>query len=43
MDEVISMPGAISSTTIELIGPFFMLLTLPERMLRALIFMFYPG
>ena len=43
MDETISTPGAISSTTIELMGPFLMLLTFPERTLRALIFMFYLG
>ena len=33
------MPGAISKVTTELIGPFLMDVTLPERMLRALIFL----
>ena len=38
IEDVISMPGAISKVTTELIGPFLMDVTLPERMLRALIF-----
>ena len=39
IEEVISMPGAISRTTTELTGPFLMDLTLPGMIFRALIFM----
>ena len=38
IEDVISMPGAISKVTTELIGPFLIDVTLPETMLRALIF-----
>lgn len=38
IEAVTSTPGAISRTTIVLIGPFLRDFTFPLRMLRALIF-----
>jgi hypothetical protein len=39
MEETISMPGATSSVTMELMGPFLMALIFPLKIFRALIFM----
>jgi hypothetical protein len=43
MLETISIPGAISSVTMALMGPFLMLVILPGMTLRALIFIIRFG